>query len=53
MTTIDINSLRKRGAIFAKNYANAHYELGQAQSFVSEFCQLFGLNPYRLINFES
>lgn len=49
----NLDTLRQRATAFAKNYANAHYEMGQAQRFVISFCEIFGINHYRLLNFET
>jgi hypothetical protein len=53
MTTLNIESLRKRAAKFAKEYANANYEMGEAQSFIIDLCTVFGLNHRRAVQFES
>jgi type I restriction-modification system DNA methylase subunit len=49
----NLDILRQRATAFAKTYANAHYEMGQAQRFVISFCEIFGINHYRLLNFET
>ncbi|MFZ2727329.1 MAG: DNA methyltransferase, partial [Methylococcaceae bacterium] len=49
----NLDTLRQRATAFAKSYANAHYEMGQAQRFVISFCEIFGINHYRLLNFET
>ena len=34
MITADIQTLRQRATKFAKDYADAYYEMGEAQSFI-------------------
>lgn len=52
MINADINTLRQRATKFAKEYADAHYEIGEAQSFIIGLCQVFGLNHRRAVSFE-
>lgn len=40
-------------AKFAKRFENAHYEMGQAQRFVTDFCEIFGIDHRRLLDFET
>ncbi|MEY4768570.1 MAG: putative adenine-specific methylase [Pseudomonadota bacterium] len=51
--SIDLTQLRQRAVKFAKNFANADYEMGQAQLFIIEFCKIFELDYLRAVSFES
>lgn len=44
--------LRKNAAKFAKEFANAHYEMGEAQDFIRGLCKIFGLSHRRFVSFE-
>jgi hypothetical protein len=50
---INIDTQRDRAAKFAKQFETASYEMGQAQRFVTDFCEIFGINHRRLLNFEA
>jgi SPP1 gp7 family putative phage head morphogenesis protein len=50
MTTISIDTQRDRAAKFAKQFETASYEMGQAQRFVTDFCEIFGID-HRQLNF--
>lgn len=41
-----------RAYAFAKDYAEASYEMGQAQDFIRDFCDVFGFSHKRLVSFE-
>jgi hypothetical protein len=49
---ISIDTQRARAAKFAKRFEKASYEMGQAQRFVTDFCEIFGIDHRRLLNFE-
>ena len=49
---ITIETLRKNATKFAKSYADASYEMGEAQMFVCDLCAVFGINHRRAISFE-
>jgi len=49
---ITIETLRKRATKFAKNYADAVYEMGEAQNFIRDLCEIFDLNYRRSVRFE-
>lgn len=49
---ISIETLRKNATKFANNFADANYEMGQAQSFIIEFCKIFNLDYLRAVRFE-
>jgi type I restriction-modification system DNA methylase subunit len=49
---ITIETLRKNATQFAKNFADASYEMGQAQSFIIELCKVFDLDYIRAVRFE-
>jgi hypothetical protein len=44
--------IRQRAARFAKEHAQDHYEMGQAQNFIRELCDVFGFSHRRLVTFE-
>ena len=44
--------LNDRAENFSKNFADASYEMGQAQNFVRELCGVYGLNYLRSVDFE-
>jgi hypothetical protein len=37
---------------FMKDYADASYEMGQAQDFIRDLCEVFGFSHKRLVSFE-
>ncbi|MDP3009558.1 MAG: hypothetical protein Q8N30_10900 [Methylococcales bacterium] len=49
---ITIETLRKNATRFAKDFADASYEMGQAQSFIIELCKVFDLDYIRAVRFE-
>jgi len=51
--TLTIETLRKRATKFVKNYANSHYEMGEAQNFIRDLCEIFNLNYRRSVRFEA
>ena len=53
MTTISIDTQRDRAAKFAKRFETANYEMGQAQRFVTDLCEIFGIDHRRLLDFET
>jgi type I restriction-modification system DNA methylase subunit len=46
------DQLNDRAEAFSKNFADAGYEMGQAQNFVRELCGVYGLNYLRSVDFE-
>ena len=46
------DELNNRAEAFAKQFANATYEMGQAQNFIRELCVVYGLNYLRSVDFE-
>ena len=46
------DQLNDRAEAFSKEFANASYEMGQAQNFVRELCGVYGLNYLRSVDFE-
>lgn len=50
---ISIDTQRDRAAKFAKQFETASYEMGQAQRFVTDFCEIFGIDHRRLLDFET
>ena len=53
MNTISIDTQRDRAAKFSKQFETASYEMGQAQRFVTDFCEIFGIDHRRLLDFET
>lgn len=51
--TLNINSIRKRAAEFAKDFAGVTYESGFDQKFVNRLCWVFGISDYRLLDFQT
>ncbi|MGY6274539.1 type IIL restriction-modification enzyme MmeI [Methylomonas sp. MgM2] len=51
--TLNINTIRKRAAEFAKEYADKTYESGFDQKFVNHLCRVFGISDYRLVDFQT
>jgi len=49
---ITIETLRKRATKFSNDFADAAYEMGQAQSFIIELCKIFDLNYLKAVRFE-
>lgn len=47
-----IETLRKNATKFAKEFEKSSYEMGEAQSFIIEFCKIFELNYRRAVSFE-
>lgn len=50
----DSPNLHDRAEWFAKQFSEAHYEMGEAQNFISGLCNVFGIRAYNqnLIRFE-
>ncbi len=46
------NDVRVRAATFAQEWANAHYEKGETQSFYNEFFEVFGVQRRKVATFE-
>lgn len=46
------NELRARAASFARDWAEAHYEKGETQSFWNAFFQIFGIDRKRVAVYE-
>lgn len=51
--TLNVNTIRKRAASFAKDFANETYESGFDQKFVNRLCWVFGISDYRLVDFQT
>lgn len=51
-TPATIEAIRKRAAKFAIDFAEAAYEMGQAQSFIRGLCEVFDLPHLRAVSFE-
>lgn len=49
---LSTNEVRARAAAFAREWANATYERGEAQSFYNEFFEVFGMRRRRVASFE-
>lgn len=50
MPTLD--ELRTRADAFSKDFADANYEMGEAQEFIRGLCEVYGLSSRRAVNFE-
>ena len=46
------NEIRARAAEFAREWADAHYEKGETQSFYNDFFNVFGVQRRRVAVFE-
>lgn len=46
------NEIRARAAEFAREWADAHYEKGETQSFYNEFFEVFGVRRRKVATFE-
>ena len=46
------NEIRVRAAQFSKDWANAHYEKGETQSFYNDFFEVFGVKRRRVAVYE-
>jgi hypothetical protein len=46
------NEIRVRAAAFAHEWADAHYEKGETQSFYNEFFEVFGVRRRKVATFE-
>ena len=46
------NEIRARAAAFSTEWADAHYERGEAQTFYNEFFEVFGVKRRRVASFE-
>ena len=51
-TTLNKAEVLHRAYALAKDYASASYEMGQAQNFIRDLCEVFGFSAKRLVNFE-
>jgi hypothetical protein len=52
MNPPSIEAIRKRAAKFALEFSDAHYEAGQAQSFIRGLCEVFDLPYLKAVSFE-
>jgi hypothetical protein len=50
--TLNPTEIRHRAHHFSKEFADAHYELGEAQNFSRGLCDVFGFSKKRLVSFE-
>lgn len=50
--TLNTKEIRRRANRFMKDFADASYEMGEAQNFIRGLCEVFGFSPLRLVNFE-
>ena len=46
------NEIRNRALNFSKEFADAHYEKGETQTFYNDFFNVFGVNRRRVATFE-
>ncbi len=45
--TLNKKEILNRAYLFMKDYADASYEMGQAQDFIRELCEVFGFSHKR------
>ena len=50
--TLNKKEILNRAYGFIKDFADASYEMGQAQDFIRELCEVFGFSHKRLVSFE-
>ena len=52
--TVNLNKkeILNRAYRFMKDYGQATYEMGQAQNFIRDLCEVFGFSHKRLVSFE-
>lgn len=50
--SFNLNTIRHRASKFAKDYEKACYEMGEAQNFIRDLCEVFGLDHRRAVRFE-
>lgn len=50
--TLNKKEILNRAYRFIKDYADADYEMGQAQDFIRDLCEVFGFSHKRLVSFE-
>ncbi|MCX7099530.1 MAG: hypothetical protein NTV43_16680 [Methylococcales bacterium] len=50
--SFNLNTIRHRASKFAKDYEKASYEMGEAQNFIRDLCEVFGLDHRRAVRFE-
>ena len=46
------DEMQEKAEDFSKRFASATYEMGQAQQFMRNFCEVFGIDTYSSIQFE-
>ncbi len=51
-TRLSWREIRTRAARFARSWADAHYERGEAQTFYNDFFEIFGVSRRRVASFE-
>lgn len=50
--SLNTNEVRARAAEFAREWADAHYEKGEAQTFYDKFFEVFGMKRRQVATFE-
>ena len=50
--TLNKKEILNRAYRFMKDYGDASYEMGQAQDFIRDLCEVFGFSHKRLVSFE-
>jgi len=50
--TLNKQEILNRAYRLMKDYADASYEMGQAQDFIRDLCEVFGFSHKRLVSFE-
>ncbi|MEY4978827.1 MAG: hypothetical protein RLZZ352_1097 [Pseudomonadota bacterium] len=50
--TLNKQEILNRAYAYMKEYANADYEMGEAQNFIRDLCDVFGFSHKRMVSFE-
>jgi hypothetical protein len=50
--TLNKDEILQRANGFMREFADAHYEMGEAQNFIRGLCEVFGFSNKRMVSFE-
>ena len=50
--TLKKDEILQRANGFMREFADAHYEMGEAQNFIRGLCEVFGFSNKRMVSFE-
>ena len=50
--TLNKDEILQRANGFMREFADAHYEMGEAQNFIRGLCEVFGFSNKRIVSFE-